>query len=98
MTTIEIASNAIQYLTSDAQTVSTISDYIASSLGEYAADHDVDAIEDEYREALQGILPEGVTLAGNFLYADADVIVDQDAIREDVKGIDFWAIVARNAA
>ena len=98
MTTIEITSNAIQYLTSDAHTVSTISDYIASALGEYIADHDVDAIEDEYREALQGILPEGVSLAGDFIYADTDVIVDQDAIREDVEGIDFWAIVARNAA
>ena len=70
---------------------------IAGDLGEYAEDHDLDAIETDYRDAINAALPEGVTLAGDEFYGPAHEAIDRDAIREAVEGVDFWAIAERHA-
>ena len=43
----------------------TLNDEIAHDLGEYAPEHDVDALEQDYREAIADVLPEGISLHGD---------------------------------
>ena len=94
--TQQITSNAAVYLL-DTISNSTIADYIGEALGEYATEHDVAAIEAEYREALDAILPEGASLAGEFVFAEVGTELDREALRESAAEIDFWAIVERHA-
>lgn len=104
--TIEITSNAIGFLTGES-TTSSITELIVDALGEFVDDFDVEAIEDDYREALQGCLPEDASLCGDFIYlavydttdhddvweARGDVLEARDDIRAAAEQIDFWAIV-----
>lgn len=66
---------------------------------EDADDFDLDAIEADYREAIDAILPDGVTLEGDQVYGPYPIAADWDldAVREAIREIDFWAIVERHA-
>jgi len=61
-------------------------------------DYDLDAIEAEYREAIDEILPEGVTLEGDTVYGPYPIIAEWDLAetRESLGEIDFFAIVERH--
>ncbi len=76
----------------------TLNEEIAHQLGEYANEHDIDAIEQDYRDAIAAALPEGVSLHGETLYSDRDDDVELDDLRDSVcDGIDFWAITEKHA-
>ncbi|MFI6496931.1 hypothetical protein [Nonomuraea typhae] len=80
---------------------------IYEALGDYADTYDLDAIEAEYRSAINDALPSSVSLCGSDFIGpydaeDADFEgypIDEDG-RLDVKaiaeGIDFWAIAAKH--
>jgi len=86
MTTIEI-------------TTTSILDVPDDYYGDYYDDYDHDAIRSDYRDAIQALLPEGVTLALNGqVFADLDVADEARQIdwREIAEEVDFDAIVARH--
>ena len=60
----------------------------------------MDAIEADYRESLEGVLPLGWTLAGDSLIApatSAHLTEDEtEDLRDAVEAIDFWSIVERH--
>lgn len=82
---------------------------VVESLGDYGTDehYDIEAIETEYREAINEALPAGVSLCGNEFYgpyyaSDCDwtgypVGVDDDLdLKAIVDGVDFWAIATKH--
>lgn len=91
----EVTDNAAGLLLG-ARSVSTIRGHITPYFGEYAGQFDLDAIEAEYREAINEVLPDGVTLAGEFIFRRVDTNPDWDELGERVRGVDFEAIVARH--
>jgi len=48
----------------------TLHEEITHQLGEHAGEHDIDAIERDYRDAIGAVLPRGVWLSGDTLYSD----------------------------
>ena len=60
----------------------------------------MDAIEADYRESLEEVLPLGWTLAGDSLIApvtSAHLTEDEtEDLRDAVEAIGFWSIVARH--
>lgn len=85
----------------------TVADSITEALGEFAGDYDTEAIEVEYREAINEALPDGVTLDGDEFYGpyyEADQDFDGYPLDDfgglDIKTIveftDFWAITERH--
>lgn len=68
---------------------------------------DTDAIESDYREAINAALPAGVSLAGDEFYGpaypaeqdfdgfDTDEHGDLD-VKAIIEGIDLWAIIAKH--
>lgn len=78
----------------------TLNEEITHQLGEYAGEHDIDAIESEYRDAIADVLPWGVRLCGETVYSDRAIEVSRDDLadlRESVcDGIDFWAIAEKH--
>lgn len=84
----------------------TVESTVAAALGDYAGDHDVDAIATEYRRAINEALPGSVNLCGNefigpyhaedceFDDYPADEFYSLD-IQEIVNGVDFWDIAAK---
>lgn len=77
-----------------------LNEEITHQLGEYASEHDIDAIEQDYRDAIAEVLPEGVSLCGETVYSDRAIEVSRDDLndlRDSVcDGIDFWAITERH--
>lgn len=79
-------------------------DGIRDYLGEWVDDFDVDAIARDYREAIDALLPAGLSLngdefigpIGNNSDGDEWIDVDWDALREAIEEIDFGAIVERH--
>jgi hypothetical protein len=71
---------------------------IEYALADHAGDFDMPAIEAEYRAALAGLLPEGVTLNGDEFYGPHPMPEDADdaiqAAIEALRGDPFWEIVA----
>lgn len=91
----EVTDNVAAFLL-DSTTCSTLRDFIVPYFGDYAADFNLGAIEADYRAAITECLPEGVVLAGKFIFRRMDTNPDWDEIREQVQGIDFEAIVERH--
>lgn len=81
----------------DGSLADTPRDEVLHYLGEYVADHDVDAITEEYVEAINAALPEGVSLHGRQLIGPARLRVDSDVIREALQSVDLEAIAQRHA-
>ncbi|WP_043654504.1 hypothetical protein [Nocardia thailandica] len=79
---------------------------IIESLGEFANEYDIDAIEGEYRAAIDAALPEGLQLVGDEFIAELDADYSgypaSDDGRLDIKAIvdeiDFWAIAEKHEA
>ena len=94
-----VTDNAIHFLTGS-PIFGSIRDHIADALGEWTADHDMDAIEADYRESLEEVLPLGWTLAGDSLIApvtSAHLTEDEtEDLRDAVEAIGFWSIVERH--
>lgn len=75
----------------------TIEDTVAEILGDYASEYDIDAIVAEYRQAVDAMLPVGVTLHGNDFYGPYPVdMTAYNAIRGAIRAADFWAIAERH--
>lgn len=87
----------------------TLRDNVLAALAEHVGDYDVDAIETEYRHAINVALPPGVTLNGDDFYApyyDVDRHFDGYPLDEhgalDLRAIvdgvnaDFWTIAHRH--
>jgi len=80
----------------------TLHEEITHQLGEHAGEHDIDAIEADYRDAIAAVLPSGVWLSGDVVYGctedtgdDLDLLADlRDAVCD---GVDFWVVVNRHA-
>jgi len=77
---------------------SSLADYVASALGDYADDYDIDAIVDEYREAInERLADQGITLAGDEFYGPYPRIENAgEIIASAIEDVDFWEIVARH--
>lgn len=75
----------------------TLRQDVEAFTGEYGGDYDVDAIERDYRAAINAALPGGVTLAGEEFYGPVPVDnAATDAIAPAIDEVDFWAIVQRH--
>ncbi|THA29228.1 hypothetical protein E6R18_25315 [Streptomyces sp. A1277] len=85
----------------------TVGHTIRAAVGEFAADYDLDALENGYRTAVNAALPDGVFLVGDEFhgpYQDEDADFDGYALDEDgrldiktiVAGVDLYAIVEAN--
>lgn len=73
----------------------TVEDWVAVAVGEFADDYDIDAIVSDLRGAINGALPDGVSLNGNEFYGPYYNQPDYD-LDEILESIDFWAIVERH--
>lgn len=80
---------------------------VYTALGDFADDYDIDAIEADYRAAINDALPDGVSLCGDeFIGPAHDADCDFDGYPTDeygrldikaiVESVDFWAIVAKH--
>lgn len=83
---------------SDSSVTNTVRNY----LGDFVDDFDVDAIADDYRDAINDLLPEYIWLAGDTLYGPYEPPADWDPDwtvdfweRVEIE-IDFDAIVQRH--
>lgn len=65
--------------------------------GGFEADFDLEAIEAEYRAAIDAALPEGVSLLGDEFYGEYGVDYSGLDIAEIIESVDFDTIVARHA-
>lgn len=96
MATTEVTSDAARLAFGGLNASLRLDDYAAT----FAADYDLAAAESELREAVQSILPDGWTLAGDHIYRDLTAVEPTDevveAIREAVHQIDLDAIVRRH--
>ena len=95
-TTFTVTSNAVGWLTG----ASMWSDWRASviaDLGEYESDFNVDLAVEKIVAAYDELLPEGMSLDGNFIYAEAGRGWDLEQVRQDVREaaelVDEWAII-----
>jgi len=88
----------INTMVPDAGTVTSLAGYVAGALGDYADDYDIDAIVEEYREAInKHLAPHGITLAGDEFYGPYPRPENAGEIIADaIESVDFWAIVARH--
>jgi len=55
-----------------------------------------DRIAEDYRDAINAVLPEGIALCGDQFIADVDVDYDADEIKEAIEAIDLGEIVERH--
>ncbi len=78
----------------------TLHEEITHDLGEYVDEHDIDAIEADYRDAIGAVLPCGVWLSGETLYSNRDDNLGLGFIRNTLESIpaseDFWSIVEKH--
>ena len=80
---------------SDSGSSSSLYDYVSTALGDFAGDYDVDALVDDFRDAINAELEgTGVSLNGDEFYGPHP--------REDVdiagaiEAVDFWQIAAKH--
>lgn len=74
----------------------TLTEDVEAAIVENIEDFDIPAIVADYREAIQGALPEGVTIHGEgILYGPWSPYVEFDRA-EVLESVDFWAIVQRH--
>jgi len=72
-------------------------DYVTTALGDYADDYDIDAIVDEYRDAINERLDQGITLAGDEFYGPYPRPEHStETIADAIEDVDLWEIVARH--
>jgi hypothetical protein len=78
---------------------------VYEALGDFADDYDTDAIEADYRNAINEALPDGVSLCGDEFIgpaydADFDGYPTDEYgrldIRTIVESVDFWEIVSKH--
>ncbi len=78
----------------------TLHDEITHDLDEYAGEHNINAIEADYRDAIAAVLPRGVWLSGETLYSDRDDDLELGFISNTLESIpaseDFWSIVEKH--
>lgn len=75
------------------QPLDVVSDY----LNEFAADYDVEAIVNDYVDAVNAALPDGVTLNGNLFFGPHPRPDDSsERIREAIESVDLAPIAARH--
>lgn len=95
-TTFTVTSHAVEWLTGDREW-DTWESWLTEALGEFAVDYDVEKASGLIAEAYDALLPEGMFLVGNFIYAEADLDWDleqaQAEVREAAGEVDVWAIV-----
>jgi hypothetical protein len=74
-------------------------DLVDEVLGEHFDKATLDAVETDYRAAINAALPEGVSLAGNEFYGPHPLDwAKRDAIADAVESVDIWAILGRRQA
>lgn len=67
-------------------------------LGEHFDKATLDAVETDYRTAINAALPEGVTLAGDEFHGPHPLdSAKRDAIADAVESVDIWAILRRRS-
>lgn len=73
-------------------------DYITTALGDYADAYDIEAIVDEYRDAInERLADQGITLAGDEFYGPHPRPENsRDTIAAAIGEVDFWTIVERH--
>ncbi len=78
----------------------TLHEEITHQLGEHAGEHNIDAIEADYRYSIGIVLPNGVWLSGDTLYSDRDDDLELGFISNTLESIpaseDFWSIVEKH--
>ncbi len=78
----------------------TLNEEITHQLDIHANEHDIHAIEQEYRNTI-AVLPEGISLHGDTLYSDRGDDLELEDIRDALDTIPeaegFWAIVEKHA-
>lgn len=84
----------------------TVGASIGTAVGDFGDDYDLDAIESDYRDAINEALPQGVSLSGDeFLgpYFEADQNFDGYPLTDDggldittiIESVDLWPIVEK---
>lgn len=88
--------HAVEWLTGDREW-DTWESWLTEALGEFAVDYDVEKASGLIAEAYAALLPEGMSMAGNFIYAEVgsgwDLEQVQAEVREAAEEVDIWAIV-----
>ena len=95
-TTFTVTSHAVEWLTGDREW-DTWASWLTEALGEFTVDYDVEKASGLIAEAYAALLPEGMFLVGNFIYAEVgpgwDLEQAQAEVREAAEEVDIWAIV-----
>jgi hypothetical protein len=88
----------INTMVPDAGTVTSLADYVAGALGDYADDYDIEAITADYRDAInERLADQGITLAGDEFYGPYPRPENAgETIADAIKDVDFWTIVERH--
>lgn len=88
----------INTMVPDAGTVTSLADYVAGALGDYADDYDIEAITADYRDAInERLADQGITLAGDEFYGPYPRPENAgETIADAIESVDFWEIVARH--
>src|SRR5690606_40764612 len=97
-TTATTSYGTINTMVPDAGTVTSLADYVAGALGDVAGDYDIDAIVEEYRDAInERLADQGITLRSAEVYGPYPRIENAgETIADAIEDGDFWAIVARH--
>ena len=79
----------------------TVEASVREALGAYVDDYERPAITEDFRAEINGVAPSGLVLAGDVIFADAEMYVGRldaamDAWRGAIARIEFWEIVARH--
>lgn len=74
----------------------TMREEIGQAVGEWAYCYDLEGLEKAYREAINEVLPEGVSLHGDKFYGPhpkTGPLMDQ--VRTAVRSVDFWEVAEK---
>lgn len=80
----------------ESPSVTTLADYAATALGEWAELYDVDGLTADFRDEIASILPPAWMIFGEELHAPAGTSADaiDGDLQERAQMCDFWAIAA----